>query len=37
MSEAAIGREEITRAYDVIRPWIRRTPVVEVESGDFGL
>jgi len=35
--EAAVGREGIARAYQVIRPWIRRTPVVEVGGGDFGL
>lgn len=32
-----IGRESIARAYEIIRPHIRRTPVVEVEGGDFGL
>ena len=29
-------REGISRTYDVIRPWIRRTPVVEIAAGDFG-
>jgi threonine dehydratase len=30
-------REEIARTYGVIRPYIRRTPVVDVDAGDFGL
>jgi threonine dehydratase len=30
-------REEIARTYEVIRPYIRRTPVVNVEAADFGL
>jgi len=30
-------REEIARTYEVIRPHIRRTPVVEVDAADFGL
>jgi threonine dehydratase len=30
-------REEIARTYDVIRPYIRRTPVVDVDTADFGL
>ena len=30
-------REEIARTYDVIRPYIRRTPVVDVDAADFGL
>lgn len=30
-------REEITAAYTLIRPHIRRTPVVEVQGADFGL
>ena len=37
MEQAAVGREGIARAYGIIRPYIRRTPVVEVEGGDFGL
>src|SRR5450631_509361 len=39
MNESPIAamREEITRTYQVIRPYIRRTPVVEVEAADFGL
>ena len=37
MEQAAVGREGIARAYPIIRPYIRRTPVVEVERGDFGL
>ena len=30
-------RAEITRTYAVIRPYIRRTPVVDVDAADFGL
>jgi threonine dehydratase len=30
-------RERIARTYDVIRPYIRRTPVVDVDAADFGL
>ena len=32
-----IDRDAITRTYDVIRPFIRRTPVIEVDGADFGL
>jgi threonine dehydratase len=30
-------REEIARTYNVIRPHIRRTPIVDVDAADFGL
>jgi threonine dehydratase len=30
-------REGIARTYDVIRPYIRRTPVLDVDAADFGL
>jgi len=30
-------REGIARTYSCIQPFIRRTPVVEVDAGDFGL
>jgi threonine dehydratase len=33
----AIGRDEIAATERLIRPRIRRTPVVEVDGGDFGL
>lgn len=33
----AIDRETIARTYEVIRPFVRRTPVVEVAGADFGL
>jgi threonine dehydratase len=33
----AVDRASITRTYDLIRPYIRRTPVVEVDGADFGL
>ena len=31
------GTERISRAYELIRPHIRHTPVVEVDAADFGL
>src|ERR1039457_2700583 len=39
MTESSIisMRAEIARTYQVIRPYIRRTPVVEVDAADFGL
>ena len=39
MTESSIAsmRQEIARTCHVIRPWIRRTPVVEVDAADFGL
>ncbi len=33
----ALNRDEIAKTYDIIRPYIRRTPVVEVAGEDFGL
>ena len=30
-------RDGIARTYPVIRPFIRRTPVLEIDAGDFGL
>ena len=30
-------RTQIARTYEVIRTYIRRTPVVEVDAADFGL
>ena len=32
-----IGRDQIATMEKIIRPHIRRTPIVEVDSGDFGL
>ncbi len=29
-------RQEIARTYEVIRPYIRRTPVVDLDAADFG-
>jgi len=39
MTESSIAsmREEIARTYNVIRPYIRCTPVVDVNAADFGL
>jgi len=36
-SDPAIGRDQIAAAERLIRPHIRRTPIVEIEGGDFGL
>ena len=36
-SSLAAMRTEIARTYGVIRPYIRRTPVVEIDAADFGL
>lgn len=32
-----VDRDSIARTYEAIRPYIRRTPVVEVDGSDFGL
>jgi len=32
-----VDRESIVSTYELIRPYIRRTPIVEVEGSDFGL
>jgi threonine dehydratase len=32
-----IGRDEISAAYAVIAPYVRRTPVIEVAASDLGL
>ena len=37
MNRSKVGREEIAATDPVIRPHIRRTPIVEVDGGDFGL
>jgi threonine dehydratase len=37
MPQPKIDRESITATYEVIRPYIRRTPVVEIEGADFGV
>ena len=37
MTNAAITRERITETERLIRPYIRRTPVLEVPGADFGL
>ncbi|HWN60938.1 MAG TPA: hypothetical protein VNO25_09745, partial [Streptosporangiaceae bacterium] len=30
-----ISRDDIRRCYDTIRPYIRRTPVIQVRLGDL--
>jgi len=37
MKHAHVDREQIAATEPVIRPYIRRTPVVEVRGNDFGL
>ena len=37
MPQIAIDREGIAHTYQLIRPHIRRTPVIEVAGADFGL
>jgi threonine dehydratase len=37
MSTAEINRERIRAAHQLIRPYIRRTPVLEIPGADFGL
>ena len=37
MAEMQIGREDIKQTERLIRRYIRRTPVMEVRGGDFGL
>lgn len=37
MEAMPINRETIAATYELIRPHLRRTPVMEVESTDFGL
>jgi threonine dehydratase len=34
---SSVGREQIAATEPVIRPYIRRTPVIEVDGRDFGL
>jgi threonine dehydratase len=33
----SVSREAIAASYEVIRPQVRRTPLVEVDAADFGL
>ncbi len=37
MSDAVVNRDRISATYPLIRPHIRRTPVIEVDGRDFGL
>src|SRR5215510_8624760 len=36
-TEESIAPAEIAATYDLIRPYVRRTPVIEVDAADFGL
>src|SRR5579872_7316671 len=33
----SLGRDQIADCYRLIRPYIRRTPVIEIDGCDFGL
>src|SRR5262245_28097240 len=35
--DAPVVPEEIAATYELIRPCVRRTPVIEVDDADFGL
>lgn len=37
MLRASVDKDRIAPTYQLIRPYLRRTPVVEVDGGDFGL
>lgn len=37
MRETTIGPEQIARTEKLIRPYIRRTPIIEIDGADFGL
>ena len=37
MLQLVLDRKAIAQTYSVIRPYIRRTPVIEVDGADFGL
>jgi threonine dehydratase len=37
MDAAGINRDSIAATYQLIRPHVRRTPVMEVDAADFGL
>jgi threonine dehydratase len=37
MTQSSIDRQQIANTYRIIRPYVRRTPVVEVAGADFGL
>lgn len=37
MNPSGISREQIAATYELIRPHVRRTPVLELEAADFGL
>src|ERR1700760_218570 len=36
-ASTTVTRDRIAATYDIIRPHVRQTPLVEVASGDFGL
>ena len=37
MSDVTIDRDAIAATFEVIRPHVRRTPVLETDGADFGL
>jgi threonine dehydratase len=34
---SAISRDQVAATYDLIRPYVRRTPVIEIDGADLGL
>src|ERR1700726_4656452 len=36
-AESIINRDDIAQAERLIRPYVRRTPIIEVDAADFGL
>jgi hypothetical protein len=37
MDKAAVTRETIAATYELIRPHVRRTPLIEIDAADFTL
>jgi threonine dehydratase len=37
LRRTTVDRENMAHTYGLIRPYLRRTPVIEVDGGDFGL
>jgi threonine dehydratase len=36
-SDSWMNREGISRAYDLIQPFVRRTPIIDLDGADYGL
>src|SRR6185312_15616257 len=37
MEKSVVDKQAIAATYDLIRPHVRRTPLIEVDAADFGL